>query len=632
MARSPIGQVCTYSSDEVNALASIASEILRLTDDIDSILNLITEKTRQFLGSDESHIDLIDHTTNEIYVKSHSGLTSEEFIKQRGPANEGLTAWVFREKKPVICTDYASDPRRSGVFVAGVSKEGLRQLIGVPLFVNGEVTGVLFAGNRSADVPFSSRHVALASAFANLASVALQNARLFCQQQHMLAKLKVLNEKLSESNRLLRQVGAIHEQFILLELGGGGVGAIAETLAALTRNPVLVEDRHGELIAASAHARQLGNLDSLSVLTLARSYPQVETQLEQLTKEKKHIWVPGIVGDSCIKRRLVTPIVVKNEILGYVSVLETGRKLEGLDVVATQYAALVLALDITKQRAVFEAEQRAKGDLFSALLSGDYASEDQILRRASYLGYNLSKPRRVMVIKLDEAIYNNRAMLSDLEEGNAVMDRLLHAVNRSLSRVSPQSIAARQGDEIILLAACDDSDDEFSPNSTTGKIALTVKQTLKQVAPELPVSIGIGCICLKLKDYQKSYDEARKALDIAMWMGKKDEIVPLSAFGLYWTLFEGNSYDRLRKFSQSVLKPIEQYDAKRNASLLKTLVAFFDCNCSFKSTARRLFIHENTLRQRLERIENLVKLSLSNSEDRFVLQFALKIWELTDQK
>jgi sugar diacid utilization regulator len=626
-------QTAARTDSEVNALATIASELLGLTDDVDSILTLITRKTRQFLDSDTSHIILFDKKSNELYVKAHSGIITEEFKRLRAPAGEGLAGWVFREKKPVICTDYAADPRRSLFFLDGVEKEGLRQLLGVPLFVDGEVGGVLFSCNRSPLATFSAKHVELASAFANLASVALQNARLYSEQRKTLAKLKVLNEQLSDSNQLLRQAGAIHEQFIMMELRGGGAATIASTLTELISNPVVVEDRHGELLAISGYNRYTDSklkkdIISISIYNLAKVNPWIKEKLKLLTKEKQHLWISRTDKANPIKRRLVIPILVGHELLGYISGLEVGRKLGNLDIVATQYAALVLALDMMKQKAVFEAEQRAKGDLLSSLLSGDYDSEEQLLKRASYLGYDLTGPRRAMVVRIDNLPYSEATPTSDENGRGIILDQLLHAIHRSLSSVSPQSIAVMQNDEIVVLAVCEDSHEEFSAGSIAGRLASAIKQAPKQIARELTASVGIGCVCLKLEDYGKSYSEARKALDLAKWAGKRDEIVPLGALGIYGLLFEPHNYKKLLDFSQEILDPLVRHDQKHTSSLVKTLSTFFNSNCSPKETVSYLSIHKNTLRQRLERIQELCKVNLRDADDKFALQLALKVREL----
>ncbi len=66
------------------------------------------------------------------------------------------------------------------------------------------------------------------------------------------------------------------------------------------------------------------------------------------------------------------------------------------------------------------------------------------------------------------------------------------------------------------------------------------------------------------------------------------------------------------------------YDAKRRTVLLQTLERHLADRGALAATARTLFIHTNTLRQRLERVETLTGLDLAQ-EDLLSLELALKV-------
>jgi hypothetical protein len=69
------------------------------------------------------------------------------------------------------------------------------------------------------------------------------------------------------------------------------------------------------------------------------------------------------------------------------------------------------------------------------------------------------------------------------------------------------------------------------------------------------------------------------------------------------------------------------YDAKRRTELLRTLERHLGDRGALAATARALYIHTNTLRQRLERIEQLTGLVLAD-EDLLSLELALKLARL----
>jgi sugar diacid utilization regulator len=69
------------------------------------------------------------------------------------------------------------------------------------------------------------------------------------------------------------------------------------------------------------------------------------------------------------------------------------------------------------------------------------------------------------------------------------------------------------------------------------------------------------------------------------------------------------------------------YDAKRRTELLATLERHLGDRGALAATARALYIHTNTLRQRLDRIEHLTGLVLA-AEDLLSLELALKLARL----
>jgi len=632
LGQQPFGELMGEREDGMGALVTISSRVLELTGNADLLLQLITEKARQLLNSDISLISIVDKTTNEHYLKASSGPISESFKRAlRIPANLGMTGWTHREKKPAVCFDYATDPRVTPELKALAEQEGIKSTLAVPLIIGDEVVGVLSMSKRS-NYQFSARDIGLASAFANLVSIAIQNSEFYREQQEMLVKLEVLNDRLRRKNKAIERARDIHQQFIMIELEGGGVDNIANALARLVDNHVLVEDRYGELLAIGIHKQKIDD-DSLkgaaglSVLSLAEAYPQARQQLELLAEKKRSVYIKVAETDN-ERVRLVTPIIAQSEILGYVSVPIISQKMSRLDVTATtEYAALVLALDMMKQKSIFEAEQRAKGDFLSRLLSGDYGSEEELLKQASYLGYHPVWPRRIMIMRVDSPASSEAAKLSGEPMTRSILDQLLRNVNVSISAVSPGSMAIITNEDIVVFAVSEENDEELSSGGFAERLALTIKQAPRQIHPELTASVGIGCLCQKLEDYKKSYHQARKALNIANWVGKRDEIVLLEALGVYGLLFESDNRERLLSFSREMLDPLVRYDREHSTNLLKTLSTYLKCNCNLRVAAGILFVHRHTVRQRLERIEQLCKVELGDADDKLALQLAIKVWE-----
>ena len=79
-----------------------------------------------------------------------------------------------------------------------------------------------------------------------------------------------------------------------------------------------------------------------------------------------------------------------------------------------------------------------------------------------------------------------------------------------------------------------------------------------------------------------------------------------------------------RAFANRVLGPVWDYDAKHRSGLHETLAAFLACSGSWNRTAEQMHLHVNTVRYRIQRVEELTGRDLSSLEDRVDVFLALR--------
>ncbi|GAA1587522.1 PucR family transcriptional regulator ligand-binding domain-containing protein [Kribbella sancticallisti] len=82
--------------------------------------------------------------------------------------------------------------------------------------------------------------------------------------------------------------------------------------------------------------------------------------------------------------------------------------------------------------------------------------------------------------------------------------------------------------------------------------------------------------------------------------------------------------DVRRTYAHRVLGPVLDHDRRTKADLIATLQEFLACSGSWARTAESLHLHVNTVRYRIERVEQLTGRDLSSLEDRVDVFLALK--------
>jgi len=135
------------------------------------LFELIIERATDLMGAPSGSIILIDRPSGVLRIQAERGLGPEakEGILLR--IGEGVTGWVAKEGKPALLSDVQDDSR----YIE--ANPNVQSELAVPIKWGEEVVGVLNLDHYSRDA-FSDEDLELLAVFANVAAVALKNARV----------------------------------------------------------------------------------------------------------------------------------------------------------------------------------------------------------------------------------------------------------------------------------------------------------------------------------------------------------------------------------------------------------------------------------------------------------------------
>lgn len=599
--------------------------------ELQAVLDAISRKTAELMGTGMSSISLIDDRGENGYLASLFGL-EDNWKGFTFPMQEAALAEIIRSRRPLEIRHASSDKRFVALqkFVRAV---GVETYLGVPLLISDNVIGVLVIYSRR-NRHFTEEEVQLLSTISSQAAVVIEKAKLYDREQQNVAKLQELNQLLMSQHSELKRAGQIHDHFTRVVLAGGGLDAITRALARLVGNPVAVEDRFYRLVSHSA------SRETLPALT-GRPFPpeeeprdvfghaKIDQQIRKAALEGRAFLVSASSDADVAFPSIIAGIMVGDEFYGHVTVFERERKFEELDFTAAERAAVAFALQIMKQEAAFEVEQRLKGDFMMDLLARNYEDERSVVDRGRYLGCDLLALNRIVIVDIDGfgALASQRP---DNERQNiALKDKLFAVVNEAVASRCPGSLLARQSDSIVVALCASRGGDD--PRGRVARLAEEIRDQVVRWLPDITVSIGIGSACGSLHDLAKSYKEARRTLDVVKKLGWRNQVVSLNQLGVYRVLFPvSESEKELQAFATETLAPLANYDAKHHTALVRTLRSYLDHNGHLQRTAAALYVHVNTLRYRLEKIRELLPADLDAAETRLNLQLALKILQVAE--
>ncbi len=156
----------------VAALDETAVALLEGNEPIE-LLRTIVSRATHLLGTPHGYVYLVDPAANDLVVRVGTGMFFD-FLGRRMPFDRGVAGAVYRSGRPVAVEDYDSFEDRD----PNLPRSQFGAVVGVPLTSGATVIGVLGLAAGEPVRVFGEREIGALNRFAQLASLALENARL----------------------------------------------------------------------------------------------------------------------------------------------------------------------------------------------------------------------------------------------------------------------------------------------------------------------------------------------------------------------------------------------------------------------------------------------------------------------
>jgi len=383
----------------------------------------------------------------------------------------------------------------------------------------------------------------------------------------------VLTEILNAQAVRLRRSAAIHDRFTRIVLSGGGLRQIAEALSELIARPIAIVDAAGLVQWRTAPTIEPGNA--------------VAVQQIQVGPERYGGILVG--GD------------------------ETALGTDQLE--AIEYAATVAALRQVQARAVAEADRRFQAVCLEELVTGHVLDRTVLMERAAAFAWDLTTPRAVLLAEVEAIAGRPFTALAGTPEEGELRHRLVEAARASLGA---SAIAWERSREIGALLAAPPAGGRALRDAGLAFQA----EALRRV-PGGEISVGIGRPVGDALNLHESFTEARRALAIGEWSRGAGQVTLFEDLGVD-RLLAGAAEAEVAAFCASVLGPLEAYDRSNGTALVRTLDTYLATR-NGALAARQLFLHYNTLKNRLAKIEEVIGPFLDDPERCLSLSLALRL-------
>jgi GAF domain-containing protein len=558
-------------------LVSSSLEVLPM---LQGVIDLATDATR----CHACFIYLLED--DRLTIRAASPVFADAVGRVQFALEEGLTGWVARHRTPEFIRDHAmEDPRMK--YVPLLEEERFQSMVAVPILSrSGDTIGVIVL-HTEAPHEFTEDTVKLLVHIASLVSGAIENAQLYDLQRRRV-------DALTRLSGLAQELAAAAD-----------VGQLAQVVAEGTREILDAQvcqlyrtDPDGtglQMLASSPDAPSVSPAMSAAGLLLAALDGRGDRPAARA------LWPDLEVSDL-----LVAPLSAGGERVGLLCAGSRTERFTNEETEIARSIAHVTAIAI-KRAELIEGLTKSNiiKDLFEALAAG---ATSFAAAKAAEVRCDLTAP--YLLVCAEPTAGREQASGDWL----AVAEELGHGLGElgqySAIEVGPGPVRA-----LLTLGT-------RRPQRTE-----EIVRVCRELGQGCGAALGISELREAPADAPRAYREAVDAATIGRALLGEGGAIAYSQLGAYRYLVhispEEAPHDRMR----AAVDRLIVYDGKRRTALLDTLERYLAERRSVIESARALYIHPNTLRQRLGRIEELTGLSL-DQDDLLSLELAIKLARL----
>ena len=560
--------------------------------DMDQLLHIVAKEMSSLVGVGRCSIHLRDEAAG-VYrgrVGHAGGACLDQDIKRSlaGVPADGMTRELLDTRRAVIVGNARNDPR---TVKSTVRFWKIRSIMAVPMIHGDDVVGVTFLDDVDKSHAFTEADGEIATVFATLATAAVM-------QSLMQIELRSQVDTAQRQLKTLRRAAAVDERLADLVLDGGSLRDLLRALAELLGKPCAVFDADGERLATGLPPGAADGIVPRLLAAELANRPDVREALAAHDGSRAFVVGP-LPGAGVLHRHVVAPVILGSEVWGHLVVMEHKRRFTGGDMVTLRRAATLIALQVSTERRAVEADWEAGSSLVSELLTGS-GDADVVQQRADRIGVRIDVPRVVMLIGSrcggDDDVPCFRAVADAFRR--AAPELAVH-VGAGPDAVSALVEVPEDGDRAAFVEAC---------RAVLGDV-------LRELDPSGELVAGISAVHRDREGYRAGYREARQVVDCIRRYAPPGgpAIFTADELGAGRLFLSTSDSDLVTGFAEETFGGLVGDPSK--ADLLVTLCSFFDNMASIRRSAACLDLHENTIRYRLSRIEDLTGLAVTHDPD-----------------
>lgn len=388
--------------------------------------------------------------------------------------------------------------------------------------------------------------------------------------------------------------GNVPNNFQLMEIAfrEDGLCDILRFLQDKTGNPVIICDVLGRIYANSTKANQA--FDFQNTMLHIPPKPDKNSFIYDNIEHRLYYFA----GNNNIEAVVVLLLLPEEKVENVVPFLEM--------------TSMPLRIFFNRQKAVEGTEMHLRNQLIEDLLVNNIVNIKDLIKKS---GSNLDTDRKYFIVlfQLDHS--------DDFEN--------LYLFSKEWLRLQGLDIIVSTWMKSMQVYICPTHyrESTLEENYLWEKTYAAISKQKKEIKERFGVELSSGAGQIyPLEELHKSYKEAQIALTLSKLLGYEYDNKHFLDFGPFSLLYMLDSAI-LKKYCYDTLVTLLEHDLENDSQLIESLRILYKNKMNLKKTADSLFIHVNTIRYRINKIEELLNVDFSNTIVQVNLFIALILYD-----
>lgn len=376
----------------------------------------------------------------------------------------------------------------------------------------------------------------------------------------------VMEQILHKQAALLRKADEVYRRLSKLVLNESGLQVVANNVAGVIDSAIWVVNQKGETVVSSP-----AGLDSPS------DYPVQRWELK-------------------VDKRLLGHLLIEKE------------NLDELELICIEQARMVFSLEFMREKIREDNEARLRGDFLQKLLLGVPISKEEMTEKSRQFQFQRDWAYQTIVFKGNQVVF---------DEESPFQNALKSFVAKFFKKRKGKAYIQNQGDLLVLIAAAD-SHKEWM----TGLLNELERWLEKWEAYQA----GIGSLQM-LDNLSRSYQHAKQSLEFGSKINETMQTHMYLHYEFFQLLLQAYNHEWESLIDKRIGK-LRAHDKEKGTDFVITLYHYLDTNGSLMETAKRLYIHRNSVKYRMDKIKEMVDIPFETELEKAIYYIAIAIFLL----